>query len=418
MNTPITRFCLFILAGLPIMGLSGSTQIKEQTIAVPVVVSAQAQPVERAAAEELAGYLGRIYPDERFIVSEQVPVAGRAILIGCVAREPRLKEYLTTLPTEPESFIVATARKGQLGVIAGADPRGVVYGVYGLLEKLGCGFYLSYETVAQARREPLTFEGWQLANRPLVKERLVLNWHNFLSGCSTYNLKEWNAWTLQSQKMGYNGILLHCYGNNPMISYTFNGKTKPVGYLSTTAKGRDWSTMHVNDVRKMWGGQVFSSAVFGADAGQVPDEERVEAVQKLMGQAFAYAATRSMDIYLAMDVDTPFANPQELILTLPQAARFMAYDGHSYGLSMPLPHDVWLANPDTPEGYRFYRTQVEAVMKAYPQITTLVAWFRPDPTAWISLKIEQLPADWHLTLQRNPSGEFKISDSLFQRISS
>ena len=61
----------------------------------------------------------------------------------------------------------------------------------------------------------------------------------------------------QSQKMGYNAIMVHAYGNNPMVSFTFNGKTKPVGYLSTTVKGRDWSTMHVNDVRRLWGGQVF-----------------------------------------------------------------------------------------------------------------------------------------------------------------
>ena len=173
--------------------------------------------------------------------------------------DPRLKAVLAEKPTEAESYVVATARSGQLGIIAGADARGVIYGVYAILEKLGCGFYLSYDAVAPARREAFSFDGWQLADRPLVRDRFVFNWHNFLSGCSTWNLPEWKAWTLQSQKQGYNAVMVHAYGNNPMVRFTFNGKTKPVGYLSTTVKGRDWSTMHVNDVRRLWGGEVFGS---------------------------------------------------------------------------------------------------------------------------------------------------------------
>ena len=75
------------------------------------------------------------------------------------------------------------------------------------------------------------------ADKPLVNERIVFNWHNFLSGCSTWNLADWNRWTDDAQQLGYNAIMVHAYGNNPMVSFTFNGKTKPVGYLSTTVKG-------------------------------------------------------------------------------------------------------------------------------------------------------------------------------------
>ena len=387
---------------------------------VPVVVSSQAHMAEKAAAQELASYLGKIYPEEKFTLEKQLPSSGRAILVGSVANEPRLKGLLETLPSEAESFVVGTARGGELGVIAGADPRGVVYGVYGLLEKLGCGFYLSFEAIVSARKGRLGFEGWQLANRPMVKERFLLNWHNFLSGCSTYNLEDWNAWTLQSQKMGYNGIMVHCYGNNPMISYSFNGKTKPVGYLSTSAKGRDWFTMHVNDVRKIWGGEVFTGPVFGADAGMVPDEQRVGAARQLMGEVFEFAKNRSMDVLLAMDVDTIFALPQELVLTLPESARFKSRDQMSYANSTRLPEVAWIPNPDTPEGYQFYRTQIEAVMKAYPQITTLLAWFRvySDKTALLNIKVENMPADWQqqykAQLAKHPEvAEYEITPAMF-----
>ena len=119
--------------------------------------------------------------------------------------------------TAAESFRVTVVRDGgrETAIVAGADPRGCAYGVYALLEKLGCGFYLSYDALPPPRGEAFSFQGWELADAPLVRERIVLNWHNFLSGCSTWNLPEWEAWIRQSQKMGYNGVMVHAYGNNP-----------------------------------------------------------------------------------------------------------------------------------------------------------------------------------------------------------
>ncbi|MBM3888861.1 MAG: hypothetical protein FJ388_07005 [Verrucomicrobia bacterium] len=363
---------------------------------------------ERLAASELAGCLGRIYPQTRFIIAGQLPSSGSAVLVGSdVAVRSMIRDADLS---KPESYAVRSVRRGdqQLGIIAGADARGTVYGVYALLQKLGCGFYLSYDALPPARTEPFTFDGWLLSSAPLVRDRIVFNWHNFLSGCSTWNLADWNRWTGQSQKMGYNGIMVHAYGNNPMVSFTFSGKTKPVGYLSTTVKGRDWSTMHVNDVRRLYGGEVFNGPVFGADAAQAPDEQRAAAAQKLMRGVFAHAAERGMEVHFADDVDTISANPQELIRTLPEDARFpiqaqsVAWMGQEAG-------KLWLANPETPEGYRYYKAQVAALMKAYPQITTLVVWFRQGGTPWLEVKVAEMPArwqeEWRAEIARTPEAE-------------
>ena len=83
-----------------------------------------------------------------------------------------------------------------------------------------------------------------------------------------------------------------------------------------------------------------------------------------------------MDVYFANDVDTVSANPQELIQTLPSEARFATGT-----------NQFWLANPDTPEGYRYYKAQVEALLAAYPQITWLVLWFRVGHTPWMEMKV-------------------------------
>jgi hypothetical protein len=358
---------------------------------IPIVLAAPATAAQQIAAQTLAQQLGHLYPHEKFLRAEALPESGRCILLGMADSAPRAKACLTAASmTNAEAYVITTLAEGprRLGLVAGTDARGVAYGVYALLEKLGCGFYLSGDALPQPRTEPFSFAGWALTNAPIFHNRLVFDWHNFLSGCSTWNLPEWTQWIEQSHKAGFNGIMVHAYGNNPMVSYEFNGKAKPVGYLSTTARGRDWSTMHVNDVRRLWGGQVFDQPVFGAEAALGPEERRGEAAQQLMREVFAGAEQRAMDVYFADDVDTASANPQELIQTLPPAARFATSGGK-----------FWLADPDTPEGYLYYKAQVEALLAAYPQITCLVAWFRGGGTPWMDFTPAEMPPRWQQEFQ-------------------
>lgn len=369
--------------------------------AVRIAVGLDASSAEKVAAQDLMVGLQQLYPQQAFDRGNKLPPTGRGILLGTLASNPELSRYVQQQQVSaPESFVITAARADshETAVIAGADQRGVAYGVYALLEKLGYGFYLSYDAVPPPKQEPFSFDGWSLADKPLVRDRVVFDWHNFLSGCSTWNLPEWQSWIRQSQKLGYNAVMVHAYGNNPMVSYTFNGQTKPVGYLSTTVKGRDWSTMHVNDVRRLWGGQAFTQPAFGADAALGPDEQRAAAAQSLMRTAFATASERGMEVYFADDVDTTSANPQELILTLPEHARFPIGVQALRWMNQEAGR-LWLANPDTPEGYGYYRTQVETLLSAYPQITCLVAWFRTGGTPWMELKVAEMPAAWQQEYQ-------------------
>jgi hypothetical protein len=375
--------------------MSGSfAQMPARAILVGVVISSDATLSEEIAAGELSHYLDKLYPTARFeVVRGQPRRAGHVIYFGRAESFPRLREHFNDRKlAEPESYVVTTAQIGgrNTGIILGRDSRGAVYGAYNLLEKLGCGFYLSYDAFPSRRRGNFSFEGWDMSDAPLVRDRVVFNWYNFLSGCSTWNLSDWERWITQAQKMGYNGVMVHAYDNNPMVKFSFNGVEKPVGYLSTTQKGRDWSTQHVNDVRRLWGGFVFDGPVFGCEAAIVPDAERADAASKLMHNVFAHAEKRDMDVYFAVDIDTTSANPQALIETLPRSARFpitverMEWMNQDEG-------KIWLANPDVPQGYQYYRAQVRAIVDAYPQIDCLVVWFRHNRTPWMALKVAEMP---------------------------
>ena len=391
------KYCTLTLFALCFLApCSYSAQTPEAGTSVGIVISSQAAPLEKIAAEELSHYLAKLYPSTRFVVSDKPRDAGHEIFLGCAESFPDIEKYVAgRKPAGAESYIVTTARVGgrTVGIIFGSDPRGTAYGVYRLLEKLGCGFYLSCDTLPPERRDSFSFDGWDMSDAPLVRDRFVFNWHNFLSGCSTWNLSDWERWIVQSQKMGYNGVMVHAYGNNPMVKFSFNGADKPVGYLSTTQKGRDWSTQHANDVRRLWGGFVFDGPVFGAEAAMTPDADRAEAAKRLMHDVFACAEQRDMDVYFAVDVDTASANPQAVIETLPPEARFAIGVESMAWMNQP-EAKMWLANPDTPEGYRYYKAQVETLMSAYPQIDCLAVWFRHDNTPWIAMKLEEMPEPW------------------------
>ena len=360
---------------------------------VAIALAPNASPVEHIAADELATHLHALYPSTAFSIGAP---AGNAQVIYLGAAQDLPARYADQVKSElagPESYAVKTAGSRE-AVIAGSSPRATLFAVDALLEKLGFGFYISYSTAPAPRTTPFSFAGWDLRDTPIARERVIFDWHNFLTSCSTWNLPNWESWITQASRMRFNAVMVHAYGNNPMYSFSFNGQTKPTGYLTNTKYGRDWGTEHVLDVRKIVGGSLFNGPVFGSDASLVPDSEKTQAVQGLMRKVFKFAAARGMGVTFALDVDTDSANPQNVIATLPASARIAT-------------HGVRLVNPDTPEGYAYYRAEIEQLMKLYPEITQLAVWFRGALNSpWRGLTPEEFPTAWRAeydaALQKNP----------------
>jgi len=381
---------LAVVVGVAVCAQEGNGQAKAKPSVCIVVHGPQAAPASIAARQLSAGLAG-LYPNESVTVSRRAAgdAAGHVIHLGTPAalKEVAGADVAARRLRGPESYVVTTAKIGgkAVGLVVGADQRGIVNGVCSLLRKLGYGYLLDGDIKPTPRTGPFSFAGWDLADHPLAGRRFVFNWHNFLSGCSSWDLEQWNQWITQSQKMGYNAIMVHAYGNNPMAGFAMDGVDKPVGYLSSTRIGRDWATMHVNDVRRLIGGEAFDAPMLGSAAAVGgTDRRRTEAAQKLMTKVFAHAEQRGVGVILAVDMDTATANPQSLITKLPERGRFKAAAGG----------DFWLPRPDTPEGYGYYKAQIAQLLKVYPQIDTFVMWFRIRGTPLISLKVEAMPAEW------------------------
>ena len=371
-----------------LLGIIGGILVSTSVLAkedVSVIITDAASSPERIAANELIQHLKDIYPDDDFSLNNHS--GGKVIRIGTPLSAPDLLKHVDAYRLKgPESYVVTTATMEgkETGIILGADPQGVMYGVYGLLEKLGYGFFISFDTTPQPSGDAFSFKQWNLADHPVVPERIVFNWHNFLTGCSGWDLEQWNHWIDQTQKTGYNTVMIHAYGNNPMFTFELNGEKKPVGYLTSSVKGRDWSVNHVNDVRRLAGGVVFDQPTFGCEPALVEDDERIEAVQSMMSTAFEHARQRGVKINFAVDFDVPSCNPPNIIKTLDEEDRFKI-------------RGVWIARPDTPGGYEFYKAQAKSMVETYPQVTTVTLWRRKDDytgATWPELKKEEMPEAW------------------------
>lgn len=358
------------------------------------------EQLEAKAAEELCKYLKEIYPKNSFVSTDQL-VKSPMIVIGCY---DQLKQNfdLGNVEEPADGGFVVTSVEGNdpvLKFIIGSDPRSTLDGVYALLEKLGYGFYLTHETKA-LKKDEINFIEWDIRDNPLMEDRIVFNWHNFLSGCTAWNFPDWQSWIEQSSKMRYNSIMVHAYANNPMYQFEMNGIKKPIGYMNTSNSGRDWGGQHLNDVRLLPGGDVFDAPVFGADVAKVADEHRVDAAIGLMQKVFRHAKKQGMKVIFALDCDTKVSSPQEIVLSLPEKARFKA-------------KDAWLVNPEEPEGYNYYKKQVADLIKLYPEIDKLALWVRGEEnSSWRALTPQYMPKKWRKEYADFLANEGRVIDDM------
>lgn len=358
---------------------------------IDIVIDENAGEKVSLSAKTLQGYLSEIAPNSEFNIVEdnQHNSQIQLILLSNLADKEKtslLSDFPEiSLPKDAESYSLANKTEAgkKLAVICGYDERGLLYGVYDALEKLGYRFYLS-EDFKPKPTESLSFDNLKGTNKPLFGERIVFNWHNFLSGITGWNLEEFKQWIDASVQMKYNTLMFHAYGSDPFMRYTFNDIPNETGLIPSTHEGRDWGITHVNDIRNLYGGNTFQEAVFGSKESKLSEDKMSEASVNLLQEGMKYASERSMDINFGFDIATIQSNPDAQLETLPKSAQLQNFGGKIF------------ANPDTPEGYGFFKSQLEGLLIDYPQITGMVPWVRymQYPHGGVYTAIKDMPEDW------------------------
>ena len=130
---------LFVMVGVIMSGSHAFPEIvfsEDGTSKYRIVVGADAIPSERYAAEELQSYLLKISGVTLPIVTDAEEAVEEEILLG---RNMRLGEAVDFTALSTDAFLLRT--KGNKLIIAGDRPRGTLYGVYEVLEKLGVRWF-------------------------------------------------------------------------------------------------------------------------------------------------------------------------------------------------------------------------------------------------------------------------------------
>ena len=394
----IACFSLF-MSSQALQGLVEDLRKSPSKTVTPIVYQQPAAPAEQWAAKELSEFLQTLYPENSFPVTQSpAPESGDYILLSSRPAGDILEMHIRPEEIdEPGEFVVKhiQADDREIGIICGSSPAAVRDGVYSLLEqKLGFGFYLYRNASEAAVSGDFNFEKWALHAKPLVTERVIFNWYNFISGVTAWNLEDYKHWIRQAARMRHTDVMLHVYGWAPFTEFSHNGVTKEVEYLQNTRLGRHWMIEHTDDVRKLIGGEVFKKEgpVFGADVskvgfGGITEENRVAQAKAMLNEVIDYAVnTAGMGFNWAFDIDTSYGNPQNIIESLPEAARFPV-------------GDLWLARPDTEAGYQFFRSMIKTTLDDFPAITKITLWSRNSRSdsfggLTTGMTRDDLPPDW------------------------
>ena len=170
---------------------------------------------------QLSEYLTKIYPSYSFPISKGISSISHSIHLD-IKSNPNSNE-LNNNNNIAGSFSISN--KENRGFIIGTDEQGVLFGVYALLENLGYGFFISGDVIPKPK-QVFDFEAWNIIENPTTEKRINFNWHNFISGCTGWDLEHWKKWIEQSAKLRFNTIMVHAYGNNPMETFSHNGIEK------------------------------------------------------------------------------------------------------------------------------------------------------------------------------------------------
>ena len=151
-----------------------------------IVVPQQASETETYAAKELSDYIFKINGVRLTVCTDETPQQEKEICLGDTNREPEGVE-------EPELYNDGywLLNQDDKLFIAGDNDRGVLYGVYGLLEEVfGCRFYTALVEKVPQRTRLTVPDGLNLVRNPAFefrdtnwpKEAIMANLAILLSG--------------------------------------------------------------------------------------------------------------------------------------------------------------------------------------------------------------------------------------------
>ncbi|MCX6359632.1 MAG: alpha-glucuronidase family glycosyl hydrolase [Armatimonadetes bacterium] len=212
------------VAALCLAGRAAAAGADVDLTRAEIVLGSGTDRLEALAARELQRYLGLMGAGRCRIVP-QAQGAGTRLVLGTPHSSSDVARLIAATKTAgtlgDEGYLLHT-RPGRV-TLAASTPRGVLWAAYGLLERLGVGFFLGGDALAGAGPARLP-EGLSLVERPALKVRGSLPWYNFLDSPTTWDRDDFRFFFDQMARMRMNFVGFHSYDSEPFCAYEFGGK--------------------------------------------------------------------------------------------------------------------------------------------------------------------------------------------------
>ena len=226
------------------------------------------------------------------------------------------KKGILKLKEKPgeQGYILQTVKNAgrRTLLIAGTDPCGLLYGVYGLLEDhLGVRFYMSGDILPEKRMRghlPVIND----VRTPQMRIRGFLPWTNFPQSATIYSWNDWRYVIDQAAKMRMNFIMIHNYNgfcghNETFHNFEYNGYLSR-GWMPTIKTGHGWLCpgWDINEYR-FGASEIYDDYDFGADYGlhneTLTNSQIKEKGETVFRKVIDYAHQRGVKIGLGLDID-------------------------------------------------------------------------------------------------------------------
>ncbi|GAB6187037.1 malectin domain-containing carbohydrate-binding protein [Thermopirellula anaerolimosa] len=349
---------LVCVAGIvPALLRPRTLQASQPSSPAAIVVRADADAVERLAAQEVRRYVyqrtGALLPIVADVPGESDVILiayAKALETGPWLREMGLEDSLTQLAgrlavAQPDGYVLWTVPRGErhLLVVAGYDAGTLLYAAYRTAESYGARFYLDGDVL------PDRLIAWSLpqldeTRRPLFACRGIQPFHDFPEGPDWWSLEDYRAVLAQLPKLGMNFFGLHCYpeggvgpeplvwigttddiGEGPAVRFSYPARHFLTGNVTGAWGYRPWKTSAY-----VWGAdRIFEADDFGADymQGYSPwNEAPVEKTNQLfeaMGVTLdgAFRFARLLGVKTVVGTETPLTIPSAVRKRLEEAGK-------------------------------------------------------------------------------------------------
>lgn len=304
-----------------------------------IVISPKASATERYAGAELARYLhqltGRISRRVTALPAKGTLVVLDAKVAAALGARPdrrQLGEQGYRLAAVPQG-----ARRSV--VIAACAPAGTLYGVYGLLEELGMGFYAGGDTFPELPAPATIPADFDRTGTPAFKVRGNMLHYNFLCGPTNWGLADYKFYFDQLARMRANMLLMHWYDGEPGAAYECDGE-----YLAGGGTP--------NSLTKPWGAlAALRTSEFSFETGRCFDEE-------------IFSSPMGED---QPDLLTEIKRSEVVFREATQYARTLAVNVAA-GFEAPR------GDPTVPAEQHRFKARVRQFLARNPQITHLALW--------------------------------------------